>query len=501
MRKFWLILSLIIITGVTFLIYRRMPTAATSTTAPTTEFQTVRVERGTIVATAFAVGNLAPRHEVNLVFSTLGTVAEVNIEEGDYVETGQILATLDTTDLEWDVANAELNLEITEAELDRLKAKPDEGVLASTQARLVAAQEVLSATLTGASPDDIAAANATLAAAQANYNLVVSKPQPEAIRRAELQLEQAKNSLWNAQAQRDVACNLELKSTSVCDAHEAIVGNGHVQIEMALLAVEQAKAPATEAEIQQARSQVQSAQAQLDKLLAGPGQADIATAEAQVIQVQAQLDQLQAGPSPEELHIAETRVQQARLALQRLKDKLSDTVIVAPFSGVVSAIGYRPGDVVRPELVGIILVDLSELQIELKVAEVDIGQVQIGQPAEIILDAFPDRAIAGKVASIASAARSELGVVNYPVTITLAENAPNFKPGMTGNVSIMVGQRENVLLVPNRAVRRARGRYLVKILQGNQPIDVPVRIGLNNETMTEIVSGLTEGEQVVLNLN
>ena len=149
---------------------------------------------------------------------------------------------------------------------------------------------------------------------------------------------------------------------------------------------------------------------------------------------------------------------------------------------------------------GIVLADLSELQIKVNVAEVDIDQVRIGQEAEVLLDALPERPLKGQVAAIAPAARSEQGVVNYPLTIALHDGIEGIRPGMTGNVRITVGQRENVLYVPNRALRRAGGQRVVAVVRDGQIVETPVRIGLNNDTVTEIVDGVRAGEVVVLNL-
>jgi HlyD family secretion protein len=465
-----------------------------------TDLQTARVERGTIVATVFAVGNVAASRQANLAFTSFGVIDAVNVEVGDAVEQDQVLAWLDTSELEWNVANAELNVAIREAELAKLKAGATESEQAAAQATLDAAQRTLVALKEGASSAEIDAARSTLDAAQASYELVISPPISKTIRQAELQLEYAKNTLWQAQSQRDAACGAERTSKSMCDAFEAAVGNAHVQIEQATLALEQVNSSPLQAELRNALAQVKLAQANLDKLLTGANAADIAAAEAQIVQAQAQLDKLTRGPSPEDLQIIEARVKQARLALQQARQNLADATLTAPFAGMAVAVNYRVGDTVRPELPGITLADLSQLEIKVNVAEVDISQVQLGQEAEILLDALPDQVISGRVTMIAPMARSEMGVVNYPVTISISDNASAAKPGMTGNVSIIVGRRENVLFAPNRSIRQVRGRYVVTVLQGDQLIETPVRIGLSNDSMTEIVNGLEEGEEIVLNV-
>lgn len=499
MRKtLGIILGLVLLGGAIFVGYRRWETFK-QPKSPLGDLQTEKIQFGDITATVFVVGNVAPSREANLVFSSIGTIQTVDVEVGDVVTQSQVLASLDPGDLQLNVTNAEYNLAISEAELAKLKEGPAAADRAAAEANLKAAQDALSTLQAGPREAELAAARAALSAAQANYNLLTSQPTTEVIRQAELKVEYAKNALWQAQSQRDAACGADHTSKSTCDAFEAAVGNAHVQIEQANLALEQAKSPATEAEIQNALSQVQLAQRNLDSLLAGPTAAAVAAAEAQISQAQAQLDKLTVGPSPEDLKIVETRVKQAALALQQAQDNLADAVLKAPFDGVITAVNYRVGDIVRPERPGISLADLSLLEIRVNVAEIDISQVQIGQEAEVVLDALPDQTITGRVTQIAPAARSELGVVNYPVAISLDTNDPGVKPGLTGNVNIITGQRKDVLIVPNRAIRQSGGQYRAMVLRGDQLVELPIKIGLSNDDITEVVSGLKEGDQVVLN--
>ncbi len=498
MRKLILnIIGVAVIVAIALIGYQRLSLTRGSGQARG-DVQVARVEQGTIVATVFAVGNVVPQRESHLTFPVIGTVKGVRVAVGDPVEAGQVLAALDTADLEREVTNAELALAIREAELARLKAGPTETELASAQAALKAAEEALATLKAGPNPAEVAAARSALNAAQTRYELLKAQPNADAVRQAQLQLEQAKNSLWHAQAQRDMACSVE-GAKSLCDAFEAEVGNGHVAVQMAELALQQAQSPASEAELQSALAEVQAAQARLNQLLAGPSAAELAAAEAQVAQAKAQLEKLTGGPPPEELRIAEARVQQAKLALQQAQRNLAEATLRAPFAGVVTAVNYAAGDTARPDLPGIIVADPSQLYLKVNIAEVDIAQIQVGQEAEVILDAMPDHAFAGQVTSIAPAARSELGVVNYPVTVAIAEADPRIKPGMTGNVRITVGRRENVLVVPNRAIRRSKGQHVVAVWRDGQPMETPVRIGFSNDTMTEVVEGLRQGELVVLN--
>jgi len=130
---------------------------------------------------------------------------------------------------------------------------------------------------------------------------------------------------------------------------------------------------------------------------------------------------------------------------------------------------------------------------------VDVNRVKAGQKAEVTLDALPDATLQGTVTQIAPAGVVSSGVVNYPVTVALDDSAAGVKTGMTASPNIIVEQRDNVLSVPNRAIRsQGRQRFVTVLFEGQQ-MQVPVQTGLSNDTSTEITSGLKEGDEVVLN--
>jgi membrane fusion protein, macrolide-specific efflux system len=139
------------------------------------------------------------------------------------------------------------------------------------------------------------------------------------------------------------------------------------------------------------------------------------------------------------------------------------------------------------------------LQVVVNLAEIDSVRVKDNQAAQISLDALPDLALDGKVTQIWPAGVLTQGVVNYPVTVQLTNPPASVKTGMSANVNIVVDERDNVLMVPNRAVRAQGRQKLATVLFEGQQMQVPVQTGLSNDTMTEITSGLKEGDTVVLN--
>ena len=355
------------------------------------------------------------------------------------------------------------------------------------------------------------AARAALDSAQQNLAKVLAGPTQFELDRAKRNLDQARNQLYAAQAQRDGICGrvgLSLEealarqitpaSQAQCDQAQAQVLIAQVNVDQAAAALEELKAGPDEATIAAARAQVAQAQAQLKRLLEGPSEAELAAAKAQVRQAEAQLAKLKAGPTEEELAAAQAQVDQARAALAQAELALKQATLVAPMDGTVAAVNVSPGELVSAALPAIVLVDTSGFEITLAIDETDIGQVQVGQRATIGLDAFPNRQLSGRVTQIAPAATVQQGIVTYAVTVVPDPIDVPLRAGLTASVDIVVAEKENVLLVPNRALRFEEGRRIVLVHRGDETVPVEVQTGLRNDQFTEIVGGdLKEGDRVV----
>jgi HlyD family secretion protein len=470
----------------------------TQAPAATASVQTQPVQLGTLTATVNTAGNIVPAREVTLDFQASGQVKTVDVKVGDQVQAGQVLAMLDTSDLELQVANAQAALTIAQAKLEQTKADPTSEELAAAQAAVKSAQENLAKVKAGPTAAEVAAAQAQLKAAQDNYDTLVNQPDPSAVQEAKLKLDQAKNSLWSAQVSRDAIKGRGSSSPEAKDQAEVSVANAEVSVQLAQQAYEEAQKPATTQEIQTALAEVKTAQDNLAKLK--PTAADLAAAESQLAQAQSSLVALTQGPTDQDLAIAQAGVDQANIALQQAQRKLQDAQLVAPFDGTVTSVDITPGQAAGTDSDGAIgLADMHNLEIEGQLAEVDIAKVKIGQAAEITLDALPGVTLQGKVTEISPAGTVTQGVVNYPVTISLVDPDPAARPGMTANVNIVVDERQNVLVVPNRAIRtQGKQRFVTVVFEG-QRIQTAVQTGLSNDSMTEVTSGLKEGDEVVIN--
>ena len=195
------------------------------------------------------------------------------------------------------------------------------------------------------------------------------------------------------------------------------------------------------------------------------------------------------------LEIAELSLESAELNLEKA------VVIVAPFDGVVADISITEGKEISTATLAtpaISLVDTSEIEMRGFIDEIDIAIVQLGQEANIILDALPDEEIKGSVAFISPVGTTLAGVVSYDTTITLKNPVAELRDGMSATAEIIIERRDDVLSIPNRYIRGTLENPIVVVLVDEQEEEREITLGLTDGINTEILSGLQEGEEVVL---
>ena len=529
--------------------------------APVVAPSTVAVRRGAIQSTINSTGTVAPLTMAKLSFRSNSRVAEVNVRSGDAVTAGQALAKLDTVDLALQVSQARAQLSSAEAKLASIKAGSRAEELAAAQAQLDAARSKLDLMLAGGRPEEIAAAKASLDSAraklsqlksspteselraaeqavvaaeaalqkaQADLAKLRSSPTAEEIRGAELSVEQAKASLWSAQTNRDGVCGNPRNAQYQCDGANASVMASETGLAVAQNNLAKLKAPAkpedltaAERSVASAEAQLRSAQAKLQQVKAGPTAEDLAATQAAVVQAEQTL-QLKQKPYTEadiqaqrqavaqaeaqlaakklpyteaDVKSAEAAVEQARAQLELAEYNLANATLVAPFDGVVGTVSINVGE--NAASPAITLVNTKDLRLDVSVDEADIVRVASGQRAVITFDALPGTTFQGKVTGVAPNATIQSGVATYLVSISIADPGP-LRPGMTGNANVVYGEQANALLVPNRAIRTQGRTRVVEVLTNGKSEVRQVKVGVSNDQMSEIVEGLSEGEQVVI---
>ncbi len=438
------------------------------------EVEIVTVEVGSLVASTAATGVVRPRAEVNLTFEVSGQVSQVLVGEGERVRQGQLLARLETADLELKVESAEAALAAAQAQFEQLRAGPR--------------------------PEEIAAAEAQVRAAEASLSQAIAQRDQLKAGLAEADIAAAEAQVASAIAQQKVAQDTYDRMVR---CYTVPLPSGEEEEVCPTLGPLEEEARYS---LHAANEALAAAQKQLDALRAGTGdriraaEAAVLAAMAQRDIAKAQLDMLLAGPTEAELAAAEANVKQAQAAMDAALLALAKATLVAPFDGVVARVNVEPGEFVGPQMPVILLVDDSQFTIEADVDEADIGMVEVGQEAQITLDAFPGRGLVGRVAVIAPSATLDMGVVSYRVTIEIGPTDLPLRGGMTANVEIVRERREGVLLVPNRAIwiDSETGQPFVEKLVNGEPVVTVIKQGMANEQFSEVLDGLQAGDQLLV---
>jgi macrolide-specific efflux system membrane fusion protein len=321
----------------------------------------------------------------------------------------------------------------------------------------------------------------------ANIGDTVEQGQPIAeLEKAELQAEVAKREAELSIARAKLARQTEVGPTEIEEAQASVVR--------------------FEATVELARKEFAREEALLKRGISSRDAHDMATerlsvAKAQLASLRKSLE-LAGERHAADLTLARAEVDRAMAAVASARARLAYATISAPISGTVASVTTQEGETVSAGLSAptfVTIIDLGRLQVDAFVDEVDIGKVAPGQTASFTVDAFPGRAFEGRVVAIYPKAVIEENVVNYDVVLRIDTPYEKLlRPEMTASVSIFPERRSDVLAVPADAVRRSRGRSVVEVLVDGAPQPREVKAGARDGRWVEIVSGLSEGETVLL---
>ncbi len=219
---------------------------------------------------------------------------------------------------------------------------------------------------------------------------------------------------------------------------------------------------------------------------------DLAVAKAKLDDARRAYDRLNNG-NMQDIAAAQARVDAAQATINLAR-------IISPFSGTVTEAHSLAGDQVGAGDTAFRLDNLSSLLVDVKVSEVDINSVTADQPVSLTFDAILGKEYHGQVVDVTQAGTSEQGVVNFTVTVELTDADALVKPGMTAAVNIVVKELQDVLLVPNRAVRLQDGKHIIYILQNGLPVKKEIILGASSDTMSVVTGGeAKEGDAIILN--
>jgi len=500
-RTFWIIGIVLVVLIAAGLAYRAY---ANSRSTTGTTLQTAPVSKGEVTVTISGAGTVRSKQSAEINWQTDGTVGSVSTDIGQQVQAGDELASLDPTSLPSSIIQAKADLIDAQTALEDLK-KPQPLKIAQAQKDLEAAKTSLENLH---NPSETAIAEAQLAVLNAQDeadtaqryvdNLKYPRANQQTIAAAQAAYLVAQSQVDGLKKEYNKIKGDPTKNPAKAQALAALEAS-ITQRDRALATLNWLQSDRTQEEIDQkyadlnlAKAQLADAQETLRKLT-DPTAEDIALAEATVADAQETLDTLKAGPTENDLTVAQTRVTLAQAALAKSK-------LTAPFAGTITDLQVMKGDVVTNGTNAFRIDDISRLYVDLQISEVDIQQVKEGQKATLTFDAIADKEYHGVVTKIGMVGTNSQGVVNYPVTVEITDADSSILPSMTAAISIIVSQKENVLVVPNQAVRTIGGQRTVTVLFEGQQIQVPVTVGLVGDSTTEITSNaLKEGDEVVIN--
>ncbi|MCZ7573682.1 MAG: efflux RND transporter periplasmic adaptor subunit [Ardenticatenaceae bacterium] len=463
--------------------------------------KTVPVTRGDVRQVLVVPGEVVPMVRQDLSFPVGGRLTGPVVHPGDRVTQGQTLARLETEQLEQAVALAQVDLEVKQAALERIKAGPSAAELVTARAEAAAAQLRLDTLRDGTSPADLAAQAAVSGAAaeleNAQHNLVVvqkSDVVSKNVRDREYEhawYEANYGEYLKKYQQGEVdKTRLDLEWNALMTAKERL-DSARAQAALAL--------GEANSRVARAEEDLRQAQARLAELTAGPSPEEVEAAELEVHRAQIRLEQLIAGPDATELTPVQAAVRAAEIALAKAQADLAAATLAAPFNGTVLAVKARPGEQVMANTPIIVLADLARLEVRATVGQEDVGLVQPAQPATLSFDARPGQSFPGRVTRVVPEGAEGQGVVTYEVFIALDQTPPGLLPDMTTDAEIVVAERGDVLTLPCRTIRaRPNTTVSVPVLDGGQVVTRRVEIGLVGDLNAEILAGLREGDQVVV---
>ncbi|HIK04088.1 MAG TPA: efflux RND transporter periplasmic adaptor subunit [Trichormus sp. M33_DOE_039] len=422
---------------------------------------TVPVEAKNVTLRITASGKVVPVQSVNISPKNPGVLAELYVEQGDLVEQGQILARMDVGDIQAQLAQYRANLAQNQAQLAEAQAGSRPQEIAQSRARLAQAQAQLAEAQAGNRPQEIAKAQAQVDAARARANYTT-----EQVKRYQY--------LYQQGAERKQLLDQAIS------------------------------------EDKSAKANLAEAQKQLSLLQIGTRSEVIAAREASVTEARAALVLLQEGSRPEEIAQRQAAVKAAQAQLAAAEVKLQDTIVRAPFAGIITQKYANIGAFVTPTTSAStsasatsssIVAVAKGLEILAQVPEADIGRIQPGQQVEIVADAYPEEVFQGRVRLIAPEAVVEQGVTSFQVRIALDTGTDKLRSGLNVDLTFLGDRVNNALVLPTVAILTENGKTGVLVPDAkNKPQFREVTIGTQIQDQTQVISGVKAGDRVFIDL-
>jgi len=479
-------------------------TKASAAPAASSAYTTAAVERRNITASITGSGTLEAANSYSVTTLLEGTILTAEFEEGDQVEEGTVLYTIDSSNASSSLEKAEISLNQSQRSYNnKLKNQEDLNVTATASGRVIALDVEVG--------DDVSAGQTVATIRNSDVmGLTVPFPADDA---AGFSLGQT------ASVTLDSTFETLNGTVSKISAVDTVLSGNRIVREVTI-----------DVSNPGGISTSQSASAEIAGVGSSSGgtfaYADEAAVTAKISGEVASLrvsegdwvdkDQLllvlSSDTLADEIQSASESLRSAQLSLESQYDQLADYTITSPISGTIIDKNYKAGETSESNQVLCSIYDLSYLTMTLSVDELDIADIAVGQTVSITADAVDDQTYKGVVTKVSVAGTSSSGVTTYPVTIRIDET-DGLLPGMSADATIVLGSAEGVLAIPSAALMRGN---LVLVTadsptaangasgesdasasqQGGGYVSVQVTVGIRDDNYLEITSGLQEGDTV-----
>ncbi len=521
---------------------------ATSALATNTNNQTRYVlggvATGTIVASVSESGQITSTDTLNIQPQVSGQITYIAVKPGEQVRAGQVIAQLNSTTAQQAVQSAKENLQSAQLALQKLQEPSTALTLTQQQDSITQAQQALASLYQSTFGDitntfldlptiiaglqDINLGSEAGGASQWNmdyYTTQASQYSPQASSYRTI----AYNDYLAARQSYDQTLSdfKAVSSTPDPQTIENLLKETDVTTGLLATAVTSSNnllgfytdqltkngatpKPVSATQIASLNSYQSKAQSHLTTLLSDSN--TLVTDKNNITVTQQTLQQTQAGADPIDVESSQLSITKAQEALQQAENTLAEYYITAPFSGVIGSVPVHVYDQAGSGTTLATLITTKQY-VDLQVNEVDAAKIQLGDETTLTFDAISGLTLTGVVAQINPTGTVSQGVVTYDVQVGFDSQDPRIKAGMTTSAAIITAAHQNVLTVPSGAVKttQAAATYVLVftpplantgstqgVLSSVAPQQVPVVAGLTDNTNTEIVSGLTAGEQIVV---
>lgn len=471
------------------------------------------VERRDLTQTVTVTGRVKPQEEVSLAFDLSGRITALPVRIGNTTEEGAVLARVDDAELRASLAEAEAEVRNQSSQLEGLLRGTREEDINIKEAELAEARQLLDNYYRSVIPrledayaqSDDAVRTKTISlfsgSRSTGFSLTFNscydtlENQVRLLRfEAEVELESWRTELNG------------LSLSSPTSAIDAALNNGLRRLTVMRMFLERMnEALTTECslansslsssreKVSAGRTAVTSAATSVDSLLQ-----NIFSQKLSVLRIERELDLKKAGSTAEQISAQRAKLAQADAALEKIHAQLSKTTILAPFSGVVTAVDAEIGEIVSANSPLISLISEGAFEITTNIPEADIPKVGVGNTAMVTLDAYREGVrFEARVISIDPAATFIEGVPTYVTTLHFTEPDPRIRVGMTADIELVTLRKENVLAVPARLLRLRGNARMVFLMQNGALTEVEVTTGIRDAAgNVEILSGLREGDVI-----